>query len=82
MHESGLVEELIEELERVARNNGGGRIRVAHVGIGELAGFTREHFDEHFRAASAGTLAEGAALEIRSREGDALTLEGVDIEST
>ena len=80
MHESGLVEQLIEQMERVARANGGGAIRRAQLGIGELAGFTREHFEEHFRTASSGTLADGAALELVTRPGDSLTLEALDLE--
>jgi Zn finger protein HypA/HybF involved in hydrogenase expression len=74
------VEELIEELEVVARSNGGGRISRVQIGVGELAGFTHEHFGEHFRRAALGTLADGAVLEIQTREGDALTLESVDLE--
>ena len=80
MHESGLVEQLIEKMEKVARANGGGPIRRAQLGIGELAGFTRDHFEEHFRSASAGTLAEGAVLDVVTRPGDSLTLEGIDLE--
>lgn len=80
MHESGLVEELIEELGRVARENGGGRVSRVQVGVGELAGFTHEHFEEHFRHASRNTLADGAILDIQTREGDTLTLESIDIE--
>jgi hydrogenase nickel incorporation protein HypA/HybF len=80
MHESGLVEELIEQLVDVARRNGGGRVARVQVGVGELAGFTREHFEGHFRSASRNSVADGAVLDIQTREGDALTLEAVDIE--
>ena len=80
MHESGLVEQLIETMQQVARANGGGAIRRAQLGIGELAGFTRQHFEEHFRAASAGTLADGAKLDLMTRPGDSLTLEALDLD--
>lgn len=46
------------------------------------AGFSREHFEEHFRAASVATIAEGAMLAIHNREGDALTLETVEVDET
>ena len=82
MYESGLVQELIEELERVAKHNGGGRVCRVQVGIGEMAGFTHGHFEEHFRLASVNTLADGAMLEIQTRPGDALTLEVVDLEDS
>jgi Zn finger protein HypA/HybF involved in hydrogenase expression len=80
MHESGLVEELIEELDRVARANGGGRVVRVEIGVGDLAGFTHEHFEEHFRKAAVATLSEGAVLDIRTRSGDALTLEAVELD--
>jgi len=82
MHESGIVEELVHELEKVARANGGTRVVKVEVGIGELAGFSREHFEEHFRVAAAGSIADGAALEMRTTGGDALTLEGVEVEDS
>jgi Zn finger protein HypA/HybF involved in hydrogenase expression len=80
MHESGLVEELIETMEEVARANGGGRIVRAQIGIGQLAGFTFEHFEEHFRGASIGTLAENAQLAVEPRQGDCVTLEGIELD--
>ena len=80
MHESGIVEELIHEVEKVAQANGGGRVVRVELGMGEMAGFSREHLEEHFRSASAGTIADGAALDIHTAEGDSLTLEAVEVE--
>jgi hydrogenase nickel incorporation protein HypA/HybF len=80
MHESGIVEELIHELEKVVRENGAARVSRVEVGVGEDAGFSREHFEEHFRHASAGTIAQDAALEIHTTPGDSLTLEAVEVE--
>jgi hydrogenase nickel incorporation protein HypA/HybF len=82
MHESGIVEELIHELEKVARANGGARVTRVEVGVGELAGFSREHFEEHFRHASNGTIAQDAELEIHTTPGDSLTLEAVEVEDS
>jgi hydrogenase nickel incorporation protein HypA/HybF len=82
MHESGIVEELIHELEKVARANGSARVTRVEVGVGELAGFSREHFEEHFRHASNGTIAQGAELEIHTTPGDSLTLEAVEVEDS
>jgi hydrogenase nickel incorporation protein HypA/HybF len=82
MHESGIVEELIHEVEKVVRANGGTRVSRIEVGVGELAGFSREHFEEHFRHASNGTLAQDAVLEIRTTPGDSLTLEAVEVEDS
>ncbi len=80
MHESGIVEDLIDRLEKVSYANGGGRVRRVGLSLGVDAGFSREHFEEHFRAASAATIAEGAVLAFRSREGDALMLETVEVD--
>ena len=82
MHESGIVEDLIGQLEKVSRANGGGRVLRVELGMGMGAGFSREHLEEHFRAASAATIAEGAVLAIRNTEGDALTLEAVEMDET
>ena len=82
MHESGIVEELVRQLEQVVRDNGGQRVARVGLGMGELAGFSREHFEEHFREASKGTIAEGAELDIRVVKGDSLTLENVEVEDS
>jgi hydrogenase nickel incorporation protein HypA/HybF len=82
MHESGIVEELIHQLEKVTRNNGGGRVTRVEVGVGEEAGFSREHFEEHFRHASVGTIAQGAALDIHPTPGDSLILEAIEVEDS
>lgn len=82
MHESGIVEDLIDRLEKVSYANGGARVRRIALSLGVDAGFSREHFEEHFRAASAATIADGAVLAIRSREGDALMLETVEVDET
>lgn len=80
MHESGIVEELVREVEKVVASNGGVRAVKVEVGVGEHAGFSREHLEQHFRLASQGTMADGAALEMNTRAGDGLTLEGVEVE--
>jgi Zn finger protein HypA/HybF involved in hydrogenase expression len=82
MHESGIVEELVHEMEKVVASNGGGRVIKVEVGIGEHAGFSREHFEEHFRVATAGTIAEDAALDIHPTDGDALTLRSIEVEDS
>ena len=82
MHETGLVEELIRESEKVSKENGGGRIIRIEVGIGHDAGFSPDHLEEHFRMDSENTLASGAELVIHMRPGDGLMLEAVEIETT
>ena len=80
MHESGLVEQLIREVEKIATSNGAGRVVRIELGIGELAGFSREHFEEHFRTASSGTIVNGAVLDLHMVDGDSLLLKAVEVE--
>ena len=82
MHESGIVEDLIGHLKKLSDENGGGRLLRVDVGLGVDAGFSSEHFEEHFRIASATTVAEGAVLVIQNRDGAAVTLEAVEVDET
>jgi hydrogenase nickel incorporation protein HypA/HybF len=87
MHESGLIEDLIEKIESVARQHSAQKVSAVEVSIGLLAGIEPEHFREHFEMASRGTLAEGAELRFRepgeeaAREPMGIFLESVELES-
>ncbi len=62
MHEAHLTADLVHKLEELAAAEGGGRVTRIRVKLGALSHFTPEHFREHFEAAAAGTLAEGAEV--------------------
>ena len=64
MHETGIVRNLVQRLERAARENGAARVSGVDVWLGALSQFSAEHFREHFADEACGTLAEGAALRI------------------
>ncbi len=64
MHEMSLMSDLMSKIEKVARTHGGGRVVRLQVTLGALSHFSAEHFSEHFTQASAGTLADGAELDI------------------
>lgn len=64
MHEMSLMTDLMSKIENVAHAHGGGRVVRLQVTLGALSHFSAEHFREHFSQASAGTLAEGADLDI------------------
>jgi hydrogenase nickel incorporation protein HypA/HybF len=64
MHESGLIEDLIQKIEAVARQNSARKIVGVEVLIGALASIGADHLREHFQIAAAGTLAEGAELRV------------------
>lgn len=63
MHERALMNDLMREIEAVARADGALRVTRIAVRLGALSHFTPEHFREHFVDASRGTLAEGAAVD-------------------
>jgi hydrogenase nickel incorporation protein HypA/HybF len=67
MHEMSLMADLMRKVESVARREGGRVVRVKVI-VGALCHCSAEHFREHFEHAAAGTLAEGAALEVEQRD--------------
>jgi hydrogenase nickel incorporation protein HypA/HybF len=64
VHEASLMKNLMGTVERLAREQGAGRVTCLRVKLGALSHFSPDHFREHFEQASRGTVAEGASLEI------------------
>ena len=64
MHEQSLIRALVRQLEEVMAVEGASRVTVVRLWCGALSHFTPEHFREHFDREAAGTVAEGAAVEI------------------
>lgn len=63
MHEHALMQDVLGEVEAVARDQGAARVTRVVVRLGALSHFTPEHFREHFEDAASGTVAEGAEVE-------------------
>ena len=86
MHERALMNDLMREIEGVARADGAVRVTRVAVRLGALSHFTPEHFREHFVDASRGTLAEGAAVDavleddIHDPRASGVVLESVEVE--
>ena len=87
MHEAHLINDLIHRIEEVARTEKARRVTGVAVWLGALSHMSEEHFIEHFEQAAAGTIAEGARLEITMSD-DAqhahaqdLRLESVEVEA-
>ncbi len=74
MHERHLTEDIVHKLEALAGAEGGRRVTRVRVHLGALSHFTPEHFREHFAAAAAGTVVEGA--EVQAELGDDPTAPG------
>lgn len=64
MHELSIAESLIEQVETAVRADGAVRVTAVRLRIGALAGVDAAALRFGFDVAAAGTLLEGAALEI------------------
>ena len=64
MHEASLMRGLMRKIEEVAATAGASGVVGVEVWLGALSHMSAEHFAEHFAVSSAGTLAEGAALDV------------------
>lgn len=82
MHERALMQDLVAKVLAVAEAEGASSVARIRVRLGALSHFTPEHFVEHWRDASQGTVAEGAEVDATMDQdltGDAA--QGVVLES-
>ena len=71
MHESGILRDLVRQLEVVAQDAGAESVSGVEVWLGALSQFTPHHFREHFDKEAKGTIAQGATLDILTSDDDA-----------
>lgn len=64
MHEMSLMNNLMKQIETLAKENNAKRVSGVKVQLGALSHFSKEHFREHFEIASQDTIAAGARLHI------------------
>ncbi len=64
MHEASLMTGLMRRIDEIGAAEGARRIVGVSVWLGALSHMSAEHFTDHFREASSGTIAEGARLDI------------------
>lgn len=87
MHEASLIADLMHRIDEVAQAEGARRVVGVSVWLGALSHMSEAHFVEHFEHAAAGTIAEGARLDIRLSadtghpNAQSLMLESVEVES-
>lgn len=62
MHELSLAEAMIEQVERIVAEQGGGLVEEIHLEIGAMSGVDRDSFEFVFPVASRNSIAEGARL--------------------
>jgi hydrogenase nickel incorporation protein HypA/HybF len=68
MHEHGLINDLMRRIAHAAQTEKAERVVAVSVWLGALSHMSPDHFREHFERASAGSLAEGARLEITTSD--------------
>jgi hydrogenase nickel incorporation protein HypA/HybF len=64
MHEKSLIDDLMRKILLLAKDKQATAITKVRVKLGALSHLSKEHFKEHFDAASQGTIAQDAAIEI------------------
>ena len=64
MHEHGLMKDLMGRILSTAAAENARRVTGVSVRLGVLSHMTPGHFGEHYEQAAAGTIAEGAVLDI------------------
>jgi hydrogenase nickel incorporation protein HypA/HybF len=86
VHEQSLIDALVRQLEQVAATEDASKVSAVRVWCGALSHFTPEHFREHFERATAGTVAEGALVEVEMSDdvthpdASGVRLESVEVE--
>jgi hydrogenase nickel incorporation protein HypA/HybF len=82
MHEMSLLRGLMKQIDETARRHGASRVRVVRLKLGPLAHIEPDHLREHFEEAAAGTIADGARLDIETTdEMHEFTLESIDLDT-
>jgi hydrogenase nickel incorporation protein HypA/HybF len=68
MHEEAVMRDLLRKIDEVARANGIPRVHRVRIWVGALSHFTESSLRDRWALASAGTVAEGAGLELEVSE--------------
>lgn len=76
MHEFGYCEAILDAVERRAAGRQVARVRVR---IGELHAVAEPALAQSFELAAAGSVADGAAIDLVTVPGDEITLESIEL---
>tara|TARA_R100000005_G_scaffold96736_1_gene87147 strand:- start:6510 stop:6776 length:267 start_codon:yes stop_codon:yes gene_type:complete len=66
MHEAGLIRDLLAKINELASREDATSVTRVTVWLGALSHISPEHFAEHFRNETVGSLAEGADLTVEA----------------
>ena len=64
MHEASLMNGLVRKIQEIAAAEGAAQVTGVRVWCGALSHMSAAHFAEHFEHAAAGTVAQGAQLDV------------------
>lgn len=64
MHEMTLLRDIFQKIDQVATANQATRVVGVRLELGAMAHISPDHLREHFEEAAAGTMVEGAKLQI------------------
>ena len=82
MHEYHIVEGIVKQAAKTARDNGASRVTKVTLAVGPFSGLEESSVRLYFDSISEGTPAEGAELVINPTEtGKELYIENIEIES-
>ncbi len=86
MHEASLMTSLMRQIESVASAEEATRVVSVAVWLGALSHMSKQHFADHVSRAAAGTIAEGARLnmtlstDIGHADAELIRLDSVEVE--
>ena len=80
MHELGIAQDIVRQVEDETRRLGVGRVAAVHIRLGPRAFATRDSLTYCLQASSEGTVAEGATVCIKEADGGGIVLEAIDVE--
>jgi hydrogenase nickel incorporation protein HypA/HybF len=86
MHEHSLIAGLVRQIESIGRDQNARKILSVRIRLGALSHISPSHLTEHFVHAAAGTVAEGARLDIdeiqdsSAPDAQEIMLESIEIE--
>lgn len=68
MHEAGLIRDLLAKISELAEKESADSVTGVSVWLGALSHISADHFREHFENETAGSIAEGATLDIETSD--------------
>jgi hydrogenase nickel incorporation protein HypA/HybF len=85
MHEAGMIRDLLARITQLANEESATAVTGVRVWLGALSHISAEHFREHFRNETMGSIAQDAVLEIETSDdidhpqAQAILLRSIDV---